>query len=94
MISTIRLYIHQIPGEPQVAMTCDMSGYPNMFGAMLGYYDVQVEWPEVQANPTVALIAQYERQIEQERAEHNDRVGALMGQINSLRCIEHKDAEQ
>lgn len=93
MISTIRLYIHQLPGQPQQAITCDMSSYPTMYGACLGFYDVQVEWPEVQANPTAVLIAQYEQQIEQARAECDDRVGALMEQIHSLRCIEYKDAD-
>lgn len=94
MKSTITLYIHQRPGEPQQALTCDMSSYPTMYGACLGVYDVEVEWPEVSKDPTAALIEHYEQQIEHERAEHNGRVGALMDRIHDLRLIEHKDADQ
>lgn len=93
MISTIRLYIHQKPGEPQEAITCDMSSYPSMYGALLGVFDVQVEWPEIQADPTAALIDHYERQIEREVAEHRDRVGSLMEHIHNLRSIEFKPSE-
>lgn len=93
MISTIRLYIHQKPGEPQQAITCDMSSYPSMYGALLDVQDVQVEWAEVQANPTAVLIDHYERQIEQERADHLDRIGALMEHIHNLRSIEFKPSE-
>lgn len=93
MISTIRLYIHQKPGEPQQAITCDMSSYPSMYGALLGVFDVQVEWPEIQADPTAALIDHYERQIVQEQADHLDRMAALMEQVHNLRSIEFKPSE-
>lgn len=93
MKTPITLYIHQLPGQPQRAITCDMSDWPASYGALLGTITVEVEWPEIEANPTALLIERYEQQIEQERLQHADRVGALTEQIQNLRCIAYQTSE-
>jgi hypothetical protein len=93
MKTPITLYIHQKPGEPQRAITCDMSDWPAAYGALLGTITVEVEWPEIEANPTALLIARYEQQIEQEHLQHTERVGELKAQIQTLLCIEYQTPE-
>lgn len=94
MKSIITLYIYQRPGEPQYAITADMSKYPTHYGAMLGSVDIEVEWQEVSKDPTAAMIEHYEREIDREHTQHQSRVGALVERIHDLRLIEHKKADQ
>jgi hypothetical protein len=93
MKSPITLYIHQLPGQPQRAITCDMSDWPATYGALLGTITVEVEWPEIEANPTALLIERYEQQIEQEQVQHTERVGELKARIQTLLCIEYQTPE-
>lgn len=94
MKTVITLYIHQHPGEPQVARTVDMSDYANICGVMIGTVDVEVEWQEIRKDPTAALIEYYEREIDRENAQHRSRVDGLLERIHDLRLIEHKKADQ
>jgi hypothetical protein len=93
MKTDIKLYIHQKPGDVQKALTCDMSDYPTLYGAMLGYYVAEVEWPEVEADPTALLVKQYEKELEREIADHHSRVHVINERINSLLCLTHDDSE-
>jgi hypothetical protein len=93
MKTDIKLYIHQKPGDVQKALTCDMSDYPTLYGAMLGYYVAEVEWPEVEADPTALLVKQYEKELEREIADHHSRVHVINERINSLLCLTHDDPE-
>ena len=93
MKTPITLYIHQLPGQPQRAITCDMSDWPATYGAMIGTITVEVEWPEIEANPTALLIARYEQEIEQVHSQAVERMDALSAQIQNLLCIEHQTPE-
>jgi hypothetical protein len=93
MKSIIKLYIYQKPGEEQRALTADMSEWPELFGALLGVFDVEVEWPEVDANPTAILLEHYQQKMMQEGAEHDARMGVLMYRINSLQYLEHQSTQ-
>jgi hypothetical protein len=93
MKTEIKIYIHQKPGEEQTALLCDMSEYPTLYGAMLGYYVAEVEWPEVEADPTAVLVKQYEKELEQEITDHHRRVHVINERINSLLCLTHDDEE-
>jgi len=93
MKTPITLYIHQLPGQPQRAITCDMSDWPVTYGALLGTITVDVEWPEIEANPTAILIERYEQQIEREHLHHAERVGELKAQIQTLLCIDYQTPE-
>lgn len=90
----ITLYIHQIPGEPQRALTVDMSDWPEFFGAMLGTYTVEVEWQELDRDPTVTLIEHYEHQIEREAGEFHDRLNVLAGKVSRLMNFEDESEEE
>lgn len=94
MKTSLKLYIHQKPGEPQQALTCDMSQWPASYGALLGSVVVEVEWQEIAKNPTAELIAYWEQQMDNEFEEHTARIVSICGHINDLRFLEHKeDAE-
>jgi len=93
MKTTIRLFVHQKPGEEQRLLTADMSDYPTLYGAMLGYFETEVEWPEVDADPTAILVTQYEKELGREIAEHFGRVRAIQDRIDSLLCLTHDDPE-
>ena len=89
MKTTIKLYIHQLPGGPQEALTCNMSEYSATWGALLGTVDVEVEWKEIDRDPREALIESLESQVEKERADSQVRVNHLLDQISKLKCLEH-----
>lgn len=93
MKQTVTFYVHQKPGEPQRLFTNDMSDYPLSFGAMLGTFDLDVEWQPLDGDPTAALVAHFEKEIERETAEHHCRVHVLNEQINSLLSLEHKPGD-
>lgn len=93
MKTTIELFIHQKPGEPQKALTCDMSEYAEKswgHGVLLGVREVEVEFEPFDIDPTQALIASYEAQVVKERADSQVRVNLLLDKISKLKCIEHK----
>ena len=93
MKQTITLYIHQIPGEPQRAFTCDLSDFPSAFGAQLGVQDVEVEFDEIDRDPTAALIDALVEEIEREVKASSGRVNELREKIARLACIEFKPDE-
>jgi hypothetical protein len=93
MKTTIRLFVHQKPGEEQRLLTADMSDYPTLYGALLGYFETEVEWPEVDADPTAILVKQYEKELEREIADHRSRVHVINERINSLLCLTHDNSE-
>lgn len=88
---TISLYIHQIPGEPQRAFTCDLSDFPSAFGALLGVHEVEVEWQEIDKDPTAALIEALEQEIDREGAAYRGRVELLREKIARLVCLEYDE---
>lgn len=90
MKSTITIYVHQKPGQAQRIFTADMSPWPDMFGALLGTFDVEIEWQEIAKNPTLALLDALQVQLDREHVEHQTRVEALTGKMNDLRSLEHK----
>lgn len=93
MKTEVKLYIHQKPGQEQQALTCDMSDYPTLYGALLGYYVAEVEWPEVEADATAILVKKFEEELETEIANHHCRVHVIKERINSLLCLTHDDPE-
>lgn len=89
MKQSIKLYVHQKPGEEQLLLTCDMSDYPSLYGAMLGSFEVDIEWQPIDADPTAALVEHYQREIDRENTEHHCRLHVLNEQINGLLCLSH-----
>lgn len=90
MKATIKLYIHQIPGQEQRAWVYDLSKWPESYGALLGVREVEVEFEPFDVDPVVAMIDGLEKQVEKERAESQGRVNLLLEKISKLKCIEHK----
>lgn len=87
---TIKLYIHQVPGQPQTAQVCDLSRFTEVYGALLGVREVEVEFEAFDLDPVVAMIDGLEKQVEQERADSQRKVNFLLEKISKLRCLEHK----
>ncbi len=90
MKTTVKLYIHQIPGQEQYALCSDMSRWPDVWGALLGVREVEVEFEQFDTDPMEAMIDALEQQIASERAESQVRVNLLMERISQLRSLEHK----
>ncbi|MNP02580.1 hypothetical protein D3C76_944380 [compost metagenome] len=89
MKTTIKLYIHQLPGKEQRAEVCDMSGF-EWYGALLGIREVEVDFEPFDVDPVVAMIDSLERQIAQKRANCTRDCNLLLEKISQLKCLEHK----
>lgn len=90
MKTTITLYIFQIPGEPQRVFTADMSDWPEVFGALLGTQDIEVEWQELDANPVDILIQHYEAEMTRLHGELSDRARVIGERVSALMRIDHE----
>lgn len=90
MKATIQLYVHQRLGEEPRVLTSDMSEYPDVFGALLGMREVEVEIEPFDTDPVAAMIDSLQAKIERERGESQARIRFLSEQISKLQCIEYK----
>lgn len=90
MKTTVTLYIFQIPGEPQRLFTADMSGWPEIFGALLGTQDVEIEWQEIDANPVDILLLHYEAEMTRAHDELSERVEKIGQRICDLMRFDHQ----
>ena len=93
MKQTITLYVHQKPGEEQRLLTCDMSDWPELYGAMLGSFETIVECRAFEQDPTAVLVAHYQQDIDREITRHHCRLHVLNEQINGLRYLSHDESE-
>lgn len=89
MKTTITLYIFQVPGEAQRVYTADMSGWPEVFGALLGTQDFEVEWQEVDANPVDILLQRYDEEMTRIHDELSERGRVIGERITALLRFDH-----
>jgi len=89
MKQVITFYIHQIPGQQQVARACDMSEWPNLYGVLLGTQEIEIEFDEIDKDPIAAMVENLEAQVDRERADSQVRVNGLLDKISKLKCLEH-----
>lgn len=93
---TKTLYIHRKPGREDVLETCDMtrSGVDSWgvehYGVMIGAVEATIEYTDIDADPTDALVAALEQQLTQERAESHTRQANIQQRINELLAITHQ----
>lgn len=93
---TKTLYIHRKPGREDVLETCDMtlSGVDSWgvehYGAMIGAVEATIEYTDIDADPTDALVAVLEQQLTRDLAESYVRQEGLRQRINELLAITHQ----
>lgn len=92
-LSTVRVYIHQRPGEEQYALVCDMSEYSYCYGALVGTKDIEVEWEAFDVNPAALLVEKIEQEICSVVLEYDGRLRELRDRAAQLRCIEYRPGE-
>lgn len=92
-LSTVRVYIHQRPGEEQYALVCDMSEYSLCYGALVGTVDIEVEWEEFDVNPASVLLEKIEQEIGRVQLEYDGRLSTLRDRAAQLRCLEYRPGE-
>lgn len=67
-------------------VSADIAGY-----ACLGQVEFAVDVPQV--DHVAKMIDSLGRKIEEERAESQQRINALLDRISKLQCLEHKPEE-
>lgn len=97
---TKTLYIHRKPGREQDAVCIvDMTDTDNIdareraidyYGVMIGAVEATIEYTDIDADPTDALVAALQDQLTRDLAESHVRQEGLRQRINELLAITHQ----
>lgn len=98
---TQTMYIHRKPGREQdVVCIVDMTEKGGVtgvadwavdyYGVMIGAVEATIEYTDIDADPTDALVAALQEQLTRDRAESHVRQEGIRQRINELLAITHQ----
>lgn len=97
---TKTMYIHRKPGREQDAVCIvDMTDTDDIYareraldyyGVMIGAVEATIEYTDIDADPTDALVAALQDQLTRDRAESHARQANIQQRINELLAITHQ----